>query len=690
MAAVGGGGAPLHDRTVRSVPYGAWPSPLSPAAAASGAPRFTGLALGRSPNDEVAVWFAELCGGRNVVSRQDRAGVRRVSQVISARSRVNEYGGGAFWVGGDVLFWVEDEDQRIRSLDPETSEVRVLTPSPPSPRGWCYAGGVVVPSYSFTGDRWMVCERQVLCDDAGDLLAEPRNDLVAISAAGGSGGEPPDPVVLVEGADFLAAPAVSADGSLLAWLRWDHPDMPWDAAELWVAELAVSDVPEVRGARRVAGGRADGDAAALRRPVAVCLPTWSPDGRLHFCDDRADRWLLRGATSAGLPGDAGAESAPAVWDGGGEVGEPRWIAGSSRYGFLPDGRIVLAETVDGLDRIVVREVDGAAEPPPVASSYVADLRADGSVVAAVLGRPDRLTSVVRFDASLEGPWQVRELTDVATPLADASISSPEPRSIPTPDGEVVHALFFPPRLDGVVGPAGERPPLVVRIHGGPTAHAIAELTTSVQFWTTRGFAVVEVNYRGSSGFGRRYRDRLVGGWGVQEVQDCITVAAHLAVEGLVDGRRCVIRGGSAGGFTALEAVCAAERDGFRFAAATSLYGVTDLEALAADTHKFESRYLDALVGPLPEASARYRDRSPLHHADRIAAPVLLLQGLEDRVVPPAQAEVLVAAMRRRGVDHEYRTYAGEGHGFRRPETVVDALSAELAFYGRVLGFAPAE
>jgi dipeptidyl aminopeptidase/acylaminoacyl peptidase len=242
----------------------------------------------------------------------------------------------------------------------------------------------------------------------------------------------------------------------------------------------------------------------------------------------------------------------------------------------------------------------------------------------------------------------------------------------------------------VRAPAGELPPLLVRIHGGPTAHARAELSSSIQFWTTRGFAVVEVDYRGSTGFGRRYRDLLAGGWGVVEVEDCLAAAHYLAAAGIVDGDRCVIRGGSAGGFTAIEAVC---RDpgtgGFGFAAATSLYGVTDLEALARDTHKFESRYLDGLIGPLPSARPTYVARSPLHHAERIASPVLVLQGLEDVVVPPAQAEVLVAAMEENGIDHEYRTYANEGHGFRHPETITDALSAELAFYGRVLGFTPA-
>jgi dipeptidyl aminopeptidase/acylaminoacyl peptidase len=668
------------------VAFGAWPSPLSPAAAATGAPRFMGSALGRGPDGEVVVWFAELHEGRNVVYRQDRRGVRVVRQVVSARSRLNEYGGGAFWAGGEVLYWVEDHDQRIRRLDPETSAVEVLTPAPPSPGAWRYAGGVVVPSESFTGGQWSVCERQVLCDEGG-LLAEPRNDLVAVAAGVA---EPPDPVVLVEGADFLAAPSMSPDGCHLAWLRWDHPDMPWDAAELWVGELSLGERPEVSGARRVAGGRADGDSARLGRAVAVCLPSWSPGGRLHFCDDREDRWLLRGVPAAGLPPEGGAESAPASWDGGGEVGEPRWIAGASRYAVLDDGRILLAETVEGLDRVVECGPEGASDGCLEGASWVGDLRGQGAVAALVLGRPDRLTTVVRLDREPTGGWRVRELTDATARLRSGSISAPEPLRIPTPDGDVVHALFYPPRLEGVVGPPGERPPLVVRIHGGPTAHAIAELTTSVQFWTTRGFAVAEVNYRGSSGFGRRYRDRLAGSWGVLEVQDCITTAAHLAAQGRVDGRRCVIRGGSAGGFSALEAVCAPERDGFRFAAATSLYGVTDLAALAADTHKFESRYLDALVGPLSETSDRYRERSPLHHAERIAAPVLLLQGLEDRVVPPAQAEVLVAAMEANGIDHEHRTYPGEGHGFRRFDTIVDALTAELAFYGRVLGFTPAD
>jgi dipeptidyl aminopeptidase/acylaminoacyl peptidase len=662
---------------------------LTPAAAASGAPRFTGSALGRAPDGDVVIWFAEMHEGRNVVYRQDRRGVRKVAQVVSARSRLNEYGGGAFWAGGEVLYWVEDDDQRIRRLDPETSVVEVLTPPPPSPGAWRHAAGVVVPTESFTGGQWLVCERQVLCDADGRHLAEPRNELVAVAAGAADRLDPPEPVVLVEGADFLAAPSVSPDGHHLAWLCWNHPDMPWDAAELWAGELVPGDVPAVVGARRVAGGRGDVDAGDLGRPVSVCLPSWSPGGRLHFCDDRDDRWLLRGALSAGLPAEGGVERAPAWWDGGGEVGEPRWVAGASRYAVLGDGRILLAETVEGLDRVVVRGVDGAAEVCPVEASWVGDLRGQGAVASVVLGRPDRLTTVVRLDREATGGWRVRELTDTTVRLGATSISAPEPVTVPTPDGEVVHALFYPPRLEGVAGPEGERPPLVVRIHGGPTAHSIAELTTSVQFWTTRGFAVAEVNYRGSSGFGRRYRDRLAGGWGVLEVQDCITVASHLAAQGRVDGRRCVIRGGSAGGFTALEAVCAPRRDGFHFAAATSLYGVTDLAALAADTHKFESRYLDALVGPLPEAEDRYRERSPLHHAERIAAPVLLLQGLEDRVVPPAQAEVLVAAMQANGIDHEHRAYPGEGHGFRRFETIVDALTAELEFYGRVLGFAPA-
>lgn len=681
-----------------SVPlaFGEWPSPLSPMGAARSAPRFGDLAISTGADGSARVWFSELSDGRNAVWTRDDLGLREVPQVVSARSRLNEYGGGALWVDSAAVYWVEDEDQMVRRLAHGGAEATVLTPEPPVDRAWRYAGGVAVPPGG-SGPRWVVCERQRLVGDDGEELDEAINDIVAVRCEPASPVGPP--VVLVEGRDFLAAPTVSADGRRLAWLSWDHPDMPWESAELWAGELRGGEHPEVVGARRLAGGRDDVDSAGLGRPVSVCLPGFEPDGELFFCDDRDDRWVLRRVPPPEVPTDGMAERAASAWDGGGEVGEPRWVAGGSRYGFMDRDRVLLAETIDGLDSLRVIESDGRAAAGPLEVTWVEKLVCSGAWMAAVVGRADRLTTVVLArsggdDADADdadgAAWESSELKPSRPELPEASISPPVPFDFLTTGEVTAHGLFHAPRLEGVEGPPGERPPLVVRIHGGPTAHARAELSTSVQFWTTRGFAVAEVNYRGSSGYGRRYRDLLDGGWGVAEVQDCLAAARHLAAEGLVDPRRCVIRGGSAGGFTALEAVCAEPAaDGFGFAAATSLYGVTDLAALATDTHKFEARYLDGLIGPLPEARERYRQRSPLHHAERISAPVLLLQGSDDAVVPPAQAEVLVEAMQANGLDHEYRVYEGEGHGFRRTETVADALEAELRFYGRVLGFRPA-
>ena len=736
--------------------FGLWPSPLSAELAASGSTRFAGLALSESRDGSPLLWWSATEDGANrvqvcrvpggsTVSSQDPAPQSlkgcRLEAIVSARSRVNEYGGGAFWVHGESVFWVEDSDQRIRRLDlsgddgcllDDSSGVAgadgglsldatgpgvALSPVGPFPRSLRYAAGVVEP-----GGAWMVTERESHCDSAGTPLDEPVNDLAWLPT-GLAEGHPscslPDGVhQLVGGADFSAAPALSPDGRYLAWLQWDHPNMPWDSTELFVGEIDVSgEGPAMRAVRRVAGSQ---------DTVSVCLPAWDRRGRLWWCDDREDLWLLCCAEQAGLPSpDAGGV---VVAHTAGEVGAPRWVSGGARYGF---GRraVVAAESVGGLDRLAVlpnpdpallhgADVDGAdidgadldgAEAEnhevrevgigsegetgsavsvgwPLSPGWIDSVAVaaapGGDLVTALAGSPDTPTGVV---LSREG--FTRTLGATAWPLPSGSISTPLPISFPTgPTGEAsAHGLFYPPKLDGVRGPSGELPPLVVRIHGGPTAAARAELSASVQFWTTRGFAVVDVNYRGSSGYGRVYRELLRGGWGEVEVQDCIAAADHLVATGRVDGSRCVIRGGSAGGFTALEAVSAPPTaSGFHFAAATTLYGVTDLMALADDTHKFESRYLDGLIGPLPEAEQLYRQRSPLNHPERIAAPVLVLQGLEDPVVPPSQAEVLVAALGASGVDHEYRTYAGEGHGFRRKETIIDALEAELAFYRRVL------
>ena len=690
------------------LPYGTWPSPLTAGLAASGGPRFGDLVVGRDERGRGIVWFSALRDGAQRVLRSVAgAPAQRVDQVDSARSRVNEYGGGALWCGGETLFWVEDSDQCVHRLSPgDERAVRLTEPSQPA-RSVRHAAGAVEP-----GGAWMVLEREihpgsglhpldsVAGGPGGDSssasgsgagpAAEPVNELAWLPVAGG------EAVSLRSVADFAAAPTLSPDGKALAWLEWHHPSMPWDDAELWAAGIRVSDgAPALIEPRRVAGGR---DGGRSGDGVAACLPKWSAAGVLWWCDDREDAWSLRRAPVPGVPGEGGGDTAAAVAGAAGDVGEPRWVAGGSRFAFVGDD-VTFASTDGGLDSL--SELPGGVGDPEDGGvpgdagldglTWVPLVADAGSTRAVLAGRATEPTSVM-VDAGTGSGWV--DVDPSAWPTGVDSISVPEPITFPTgpPGGagerDVAHGLLYRPRLRGHRGPEGELPPLVVRIHGGPTAGARAELSPSIQFWTTRGFAVVEVNYRGSTGFGRSYRRLLQGGWGELEVQDCIAAADHLATARVVDANRCVIRGGSAGGFTALEAVCAPPTEsGFRFAAATTLYGVTDLMALAADTHKFEARYLDGLVGPLPAARATYERRSPIRHPERISVPVLVLQGLEDRVVPPEQAQTLVAALEANGVPHEYRTYAGEGHGFRQTATLVDALGAELAFYERVLGLA---
>jgi dipeptidyl aminopeptidase/acylaminoacyl peptidase len=632
---------------------------------------------------------------------------------VRLRSRVNEYGGGAFWCGDGHVDWVDDATQRIHRAGFVAGAAvaqplpRPLTAYPPARHAWRYASGC-----SVRDGAWIVAEREAHTDAAGAPHAEPRNELVAVRAADGR------QRVLVGarqegGGDFVAAPTVSPDGELVAWLRWDHPDMPWDAAELWVGrlELGPANAAAVLDRRRVAGGVHGGAAHGLDRAVSVCLPSWSPDGRLWWCDDADGWWHLRAVPVAGLPapgaGDDPSTAVPGGGEPGEEVGEPRWVAGGRRYAFCGNGSVVMAVASGGLDSLwLLDPVTGERSAMPGPQLRAVELvAAEGDTVAVVGGTPHRPTTVWRYRLDGGGDEPV-ELRPVTPPLEPAWVALPEPVTFPTgraalaqpgadsaepaADGPVAHALVYLPANGDHIGPPDELPPLVVRIHGGPTAAARPEFSTSVQFWTTRGIAVADVNYRGSTGFGRDYRDQLRGAWGVADVEDCIALTRELSRRGLVDGRRCVIRGGSAGGFTALAAVCFQADWGAEgaFAAACSLYGVTDLAALAADTHKFESRYLDGLVAPLPEGAETYRQRSPLFHADRLATPVLLLQGSEDKVVPPAQAEVLVAALEANGVPHRYVLFSGEGHGFHLAETIVRALSEELSFYGEVLGFEP--
>ncbi|MHB8506122.1 MAG: alpha/beta hydrolase family protein, partial [Acidimicrobiales bacterium] len=510
---------------------------------------------------------------------------------------------------------------------------------PPAPRAVRFADPTPTPDH-----RWLICVRE----RHGEEVV---NDLVAVPLD--SDGEP---VVLAGGHDFFASPAVSPDGTRLAWLAWDHPEMPWDATRLWVADLG----PDARVA--------DVTVAAGRDGESVQQPRWSPDGALHWISDRTGWWNLYREGVAICPMEA-------------EFGVPAWVFGRRTYTFLANGTLVAAW--HGPRGSGVGVVGGGTahpiETPYTSFEYLAAAADDQ--VAAVASSPHDPPAVVRvgLDGAVEVLRRSRQVD-----LPDGAVSVPQRVAFPTAGGETAWALVYRPASAGFSGPDDERPPLVVMTHGGPTSQAGGGLDLSVQYWTTRGFAVADVDYRGSTGYGTAYRNRLRDSWGVCDVEDVVAVTRHLASSGVVDPDRCVIRGGSAGGYTTLAALAFTDA----FAAGASYFGVADLGALARDTHKFESRYLDRLVGRWPEDEETFRARSPIFHVDGFDRPLLILQGLEDMVVPPAQAEMIYAALKEKGVPVAYLAFAGEQHGFRRAETIVAAAGAEVSFYGLVLGFTP--
>ncbi len=564
---------------------------------------------------------------------------------FSARTQVHEYGGRCYAIHDGAVVFSNWGDQRLWLLRPG-QELIPLTPEPVRPRADRFADPAVTPD-----GRWVICVHE---HHAADHRVD--NDLVVVALDPPNPGQPPR--VLASGRDFYSAPRLSPDGSRLAWVEWDHPNMPWDHTELWVADL--DEKATLLSPNRLAGHTRE----------SVTQPRWSPGGVLHYVSDRSGWWNLHDETGRSLcPLDA-------------EFGRPDWTFGTATFGFGPDGRPVAAWSRGGQDHLGVIS-EGDVHPVPLPFSTYAEVQTEGSRVFAIAGSPTVPPSVVRLDLTTAGVDVLRQSREV--PIAEAAIAVPQAVEFPTGEAETAHALFYPPCHPGYAGPAGERPPLVVVMHGGPTSNATSVFNLAVQYWTSRGFAVADVDYRGSTGYGTAYRRRLEGSWGVSDVEDCARIVDWLAAQDRVDGRRALIRGGSAGGFTALAALTFTDR----FAGGASLYGVADLELLARDTHKFESRYLDGLVGPWPEAADEYRRRSPVHHVDRISRPLILFQGLEDPIVPPAQAELMFAALRDRGVPVAYLPFEGEQHGFRKAATIVAVAEAELAFYGRILGIQPA-
>jgi dipeptidyl aminopeptidase/acylaminoacyl peptidase len=635
-----------------SAPFGSWPTPITSELVVAAAVRLGEL----SADGPDLVWSEGRPAEEGRTQLVRRAADGSTADVLppgmSARTAVHEYGGAAWWVRDGVTWFTEWADQRLYRLAPG-GEPEPLTAEPQRPRGDRYADGDLAPD-----GETLVCVRE---RHTGASATDVHNEVVRLAAH-----RPSSPEVLVTGPDFVAAPRLSPDGTTLAWVQWDHPSMPWDSTELVARDLATGEDTVV------AGGRGE----------SVSEPRWHPDGSLWFISDRTEWWNLY----RWVPGS---DIEPVVV-GESEIGVPGWVLGSARYAFLPDGAVAFARRSAGYDALAVRSPEGLVTALDTGFSEVGAVCAlpDGTI-AVVAGSPVAETAVHRVERATDGsPGRVSVLRPPRELGFDPGfVSVPEPITFGSVDGDgasrSAHALFYPPVNLERTGPAGELPPLLVMIHGGPTSAASPVLRLGVQYWTSRGFAVVDVDYGGSTGYGRPYREELLDQWGVVDVADCLAAAAWLGKQGRVDPNRLCIRGGSAGGYTTLAALA---REDTPFAAGTSLYGIADLEALAADTHKFESRYTDRLIGPYPEARDVYVARSPIHHVELLRRPLLVLQGSEDEVVPPAQAELIVAALRERGVPVAYLLFDGEQHGFRRSANIRRALEAELSFYAQVLGF----
>lgn len=618
-------------------PFGSWPSPLSATWASSSAPRRDGGAL-----VEDQVWWGESVpteGGRTTVRRRHADG--RIEDMLpapwNARSRVHEYGGGSWAVTEDGdLFFVEKSDQRVWMKRPGTAP-RALTPPAPNVR--------------YGGLRWQVGVLLAV-QERHDDTPLPGRAIVAIGT-----GDEPEIAALVAGSAFVAQPVLSPRGDRLAWVAWDHPDMPWDRTQVRVGRIEHGTVSEWTTIT-------SGDTAALQ-------PEWIGDEVIRYLDDPTGRWNL---WEVRLDADlAPTALAPADADTGG----PLWVLGARWHAALAGGD-ALAVRTHGDDSLVRISAEGEVTPVSLpARSRLTVEACDGTRVL-VSGSAPGTTGLWLVHADGTARQVVGETVDAGIlPFLPTSRAV----SFDGPHGPV-HAFDYPPTNPDMRAPEGERPPYIVFVHGGPTAHVAGVADSKIAFFTSRGIGVLDVNYGGSTGYGRTYRERLRGQWGVVDVDDVATAATGLADDALADPRRIAIEGGSAGGWTVLAALVGTDV----FSAGISRYGVGDARALAADTHDFEARYLDGLIGPLPDAEPIYLERSPLSRPERFRVPLLLLQGAEDAVVPPAQAEAIRAALTVHRVPHAYVLYAGEGHGFRRVETIVHALESELAFLGQVFGF----
>jgi len=627
----------------QAAPCGAWTSPITAAVVAAGSTPLSGVLLDGAD----LFWLAGRAseGGRTTLLRQRAGQVEELTPApFNARTRVHEYGGGAVLAADKRVWFSNFADNRIYRIDRYGDPADGSEPVPVSEGGalrWA----------DFVLDRAHV--RLVgVREDHSAGATYPVNTLCALGADGSQ-------LVLDDGYDFYSSPRISPDGKQLAWLCWNHPRMPWEGTELWLADIAADG--SLANGRLIAGGPQE----------AIVQPEWSPGGTLYFVSDRSGWWNLHrydhGVVHPVCPREA-------------EFGGPHWVFGNSMYGFRSEGEIVCTYIENGVSKLARLDTDSGALTA-IENPYqeIRELRVAGDTLVLLAGAPTIAAEVVCIDLA-SGAREV--LARSIEQLPDVGyLSVPQTVSYPSANGRTSHAFYYPPTNADYAPLPGELPPLMVIGHGGPTGMASSTLKLATQFWTSRGIAVLDVNYGGSTGFGRAYRDLLKEQWGVVDVEDCVAGAKYLADQGLVDRERLVIRGGSAGGLTTLCAL--AFHDVFK--AGASYYGVSDLKGLDADSHKFESHYNEYLIAPKDRADAVYAERSPINHTDKLRRPMIFFQGLDDKVVPPPQSEVMVEALRTRGVPVAYLTLEGEGHGFRKADSIVRTLEAELYFYLRVFG-----
>ena len=627
-------------------PYGSWKSPITSDLIVS-----SSISLGEVRLDGDDIYWSELrpqAGGRLIVVRRTPDG--QITDVTPApfnvRTRVHEYGGGAYTVDQGIVYFSNFLDQRLYR-QPIGGEPEPITTEAPLR----YADAIV--------DRQrqrLICVRE----DHSSGNQEPINTIARVNLDGDEQGG----ILLVSGSDFYSSPRLSPDGSQLAWLSWNHPNMPWDGTELWLADL------EPQGAlinpRRIAGGLTE----------SIVQPRWSPDGKLYFISDRTGWWNLYRWHN---------EQVEPLYPLDAEFGAPPWVFGLSTYAFESAESLLCTYILAGVQYLgrldLVQQQLTEIQTP---YSSISSLQVGNQFAAFVGGSPTQPSAIARLDLVTGEIQELRRANSLA--LDPGYLSQPEVITFPTANGLSAYGIYYRPQNRDYQAAAGERPPLLVKSHGGPTASASSTFNLGIQYWTSRGFAVLDVNYGGSTGYGRAYRERLKGQWGIVDIEDCTRGALYLVERGEVDGDRLAIDGGSAGGYTTLGALTF--RDVFK--AGASYYGVSDMVALAEETHKFESRYLDGLVGPYPERRDLYEARSPIHFADQLSCPVIFLQGDEDKIVPPNQAELMVNVLKAKGIPVAYLLFEGEQHGFRKAENIKRALDAELYFYSRIFGFALAD